>query len=186
MEVHRGEGPLKANTQPLAGLTTTQRLGLRDVLQDVGKTGAWSWELPVLLRDRCWLRLDRIRLSQLMRHLPPDGRDEAPELMHYRQLIAEGIDPLLAQQTCWQEFGMEDCQRALQAYWQGRDRTNHGWSARRYRQLVSLYRDHFERGEATVPMLVLARRETAEEHEIHWITATTPVKDQVDTRPCCC
>lgn len=186
MEVHRGEGPLKTNTQPLAGLTTTQRLGLSDVLQDVGKTGAWSWELPVLLRDRCWLRLDRIRLSQLMSHLPPDGRDEAPELMHYRQLIAEGIEPLLAQQTCWQEFGMEDCQRALQAYWQGRDRTNHGWSARRYRQLVSLYRDHFERGEATVPMLVLARRETAEEHEIHWITTTTPIKDQVDTRPCCC
>tara|TARA_B100001093_G_scaffold514647_1_gene589154 strand:+ start:386 stop:946 length:561 start_codon:yes stop_codon:yes gene_type:complete len=186
MEVDRGEGPLTSNTQPLAGLTATQRLGLREVLMDVCKAGAWSWELPVLLRDRCWLRLDRIRLRQLMRHLPPDGRDEAPELMHYRELIAKGNEPLMAQQRCWQEFGMEDCQRALQAYWQGCEATNHGWSARRYRQLVSLYRDYFERGEASVPMLVLARRGTTEEHEIHWITTTTPVKDYAGIKPCRC
>ena len=181
MEMQSGEGQVASNTQPLAGLTKTQRLGLRDVLLDVSKARAWSWELPVLLRDRCWLRLDRIRLSELMRYIPPDGRDEAPELMHYRKLMAQGIDPLLAQQSCWLEFGMEDCQRALHAYWQSHDKTNHGWSAQRYRQLVSLYRDQIERGLATVPMLVLARRETDEEHQIHWITEHTPLKARVST-----
>ena len=103
------EGSLTVNNQPLAGLTENQRLGLCEILLDVQQADAWSWELPVLLRDRCWLRLDRIRLSQLKSYLPPDGRDEAPELMHYRLLVTEGIDPLLAQQTCWQEFGTEDC-----------------------------------------------------------------------------
>ena len=157
------------NQQPLEGLTGTQQLGLRDVLLDVRNAGGWSWDLPVLLRDRCWLRLDRIRLSQLVRQLPPDGRDEAPELFHYRKLRAEGIDPLLAEQSCWQEFGMEDCQRALHAYWASRDRNHYGWSANRYRQLVGLYRDRINQGMTTVPMLILARRESAEEHQIHWI-----------------
>ena len=184
MELQRGAGPVASNTQPLAGLTESQRLGLRDVLLDVSKAKAWSWELPVLLRDRCWLRLDRIRLSELMRYIPPDGRDEAPELMHYQQLMAQGINPLLAQQNCWLEFGMEDCQRALHAYWQSRDRTNHGWSAQRYRQLVSIYRDQIERGLPSVPMLILARRETDEEHQIHWIMRTTQAKDLVNIRTC--
>ena len=110
MELQRGEGPVASNTQALAGLTESQRLGLREVLLDVSKAKAWSWELPVLLRDRCWLRLDRIRLSELMRYIPPDGRDEAPELMHYQQLMAQGIDPLLAQQNCWLEFVHQNLQ----------------------------------------------------------------------------
>ena len=141
---------------PLAGLTDAQRLGLAQVLHEVRRKGIWSWELPVLLRNRCWLRLTRIQLCQLHRHLPPNGRDEAPELMHYRLLVAEGLDPLIAQQTCWQDFGAEDCQRALQDYWKSRTIPDHGWTAKRYRQLVSLYRDSIERGIATVPMLVLA------------------------------
>ena len=177
---------MASNTQPLAGLTESQRLGLRDVLLDVSKTRTWSWELPVLLRDRCWLRLDRIQLRELMRCIPPDGRDEAPELVHYQQLRAQGIDPLLAQQNCWLEFGMEDCQRALHAYWQSQDRTNHGWSAQKYRQLVSLYRDQIERGQPSVPMLILARKETDEEHQIHWITEHTPFKELVNKKPCFC
>ena len=183
MGIQLGEGPLTSNTQPLVGLTEAQRLGLRDLLMDVSQARDWSWELPVLLRDRCWLRLDRIQLNQLLRHIPPDGRDEAPELTHYQRLMAVGSDPLLAQQKCWQEFGMEDCQRALHEYWESRDRANHGWTARRYRQLVSIYRDQIERGVAAVPMLVLARQDTAEEHQIHWITDITPTKDLTNTIP---
>ena len=159
---------------PLAGLTKTQRLGLHQVLIEVRRHGVWSWKLPVLLRDRCWLRLTRIPLCQLQRHLPPNGRDEAPELMHYRLLVAEGLDPLIAQQTCWQDFGLEDCQRVQQDYWQSRNVPDHGWTARRYRQLVSLYRERIERGITTVPMLVLAQKESAEQHELHWITDSTP------------
>ena len=184
MELRRGERPVLSNPQPLAGLTESQRIGLHDLLLDVSKARAWSWELPVLLRDRCWLRLDRIRLSDLMRYIPPDGSDEAPELMHYQQLMAQGIDPLLAQQNSWLEFGMEDCQRALHAYWQSCDKTNHGWSAQRYRQLVSLYRDQIEQGLASVPMLILARRETYEEHQIHWITHKTALKGLVNRTSC--
>ena len=164
---------MSVSNQPLAGLTENQRLGLYEVLLDVQQAEAWSWELPVLLRDRCWLRLDRLRLSQLQRFLPPDGRDEAPELVHYQHLVNEGIDPLLAQQRCWQEFGMEDCQRALRDYWQSRVEAEHGWTAKRFRQLVSLYRDRIEEGMTTVPMLVLARKESSEEHQIHWITDIT-------------
>ena len=165
------------NIQSLADLTATQRLGLYDVLSDVKNAKSWSWELPVLLRDRCWLRLDRIQLSQLMRQLPPQGREEAPELVRYRLLIEEGFEPLTAQQTCWNEYGMEDCQRALRAYWRSQEQADHGWTARRYRQLVSLYRNRIERGVATVPMLVLARRDSTEQHQVLWITAPTAAND---------
>ena len=168
---------MTSNFQPLADLTATQRLGLHDVLRDVKNSKVWSWELPVLLRDRCWLRLDRIELSQLMQELPPERRGEAPELVHYRLLIEKGFEPLVAQQACWHEFGMEDCQRALNAYWQSQEQTDHGWTGGRYRQLVSLYRNRIERGMTTVPMLVLARRESTEQHQIHWITETTGVND---------
>ena len=164
-----------ANTiAPLAGLTDAQHLGLSQVLNEVRRKGIWSWKLPVLLRDRCWLRLTRIQLCELQRHLPPNGRDEAPELMHYRLLVAEGLDPLIAQQTCWQDFGAEDCQRALQDYWQSRTIPDHGWTAKRYRQLVSLYRENIERGIAAVPMLVLARKESEDQHQLLWITDSTP------------
>ena len=173
MKEQVGKEQVSSNSPPLAGLTKTQLLGLNDVLLDVRKADCWSWELPVLVRDRCWLRLDRIALSDLTRYLPPDGRDEAPELTHYRLLMAEGVDPLLAPQTCWQEFGMEDCQRALLAYWQSSAQTNHGWTASRYRQLVSRDRTRVERDITTVPMLVLARRESEEHHQIHWITDIT-------------
>ena len=94
--------------------------------------------------------------------------------MHYRQLVAEGLDPFIAQQTCWQDFGAEDCQRALQDYWQSRTIPDHGWTSKRYRQLVSLYRDSIEEGIATVPMLVLARKQSEEQHQLHWITDSTP------------
>lgn len=161
---------------PLEGLTEKQRSGLNDVLQGVRKTDCWSWELPILVRDRCWMRLDRVQLNQLKRFLPPNGRDEAPELMHYRMLMAKGIEPHLAEQACWHEFGMRDCQRALQDYWKSQDHPDHGWTAKRYRQLVSLYRDRIENGSTAVPMLVLARRKTAEEHEIYWITESTTAK----------
>ena len=101
---------LTFNIQSLADLTATQGLGLYDVLNDVKNAKSWSWELPVLLRDRCWLRLDRIQLSQLMRQLPPQGHEEAPELVRYRLLIEEGFEPLTAQQTCWQALQPKSCE----------------------------------------------------------------------------
>ena len=155
---------------PLAGLTEAQVLGLQDVLADRRAAAEWTWDFPVLLRNRCWLRLDRIPLRQLQTVLPPDGREEAPELMHYRRLLADGVNPLVAQQVCWHDFGMEDCQRALHGFWQSQECRPHGWTASRYRQLVGAYRERFERGVMSVPMLVLARTGSAETHQLHWIS----------------
>ena len=76
---------------PLDGLTTRQLLGLQDLLGSLGMSGTWSWDLPVLIRQRCWLRLESIRLNQLHLCLPPDPRGEAPELVHYRRLRVNGI-----------------------------------------------------------------------------------------------
>lgn len=155
---------------PLAGLTEAQVLGLQDVLADRRAAAEWTWDFPVLLRDRCWLRLDRIPLRQLQTVLPPDAREEAPELMHYRRLLADGLSPLVAQQVCWHDFGMEDCQRALHGFWQSQECHHHGWTASRYRQLVGAYRERFERGVMSVPMLVLARTGSGETHQLHWIS----------------
>ena len=162
-------------TRGLAGLTRRQQMGLIEVLEEVRRADGWSWHLPVLLRERCWLRLSRTPLTELHRLLPPDGRDEAPELMQYRRLLQQGVNPLLAQQSCWHDFGMEDCQRALQDYWSSQDSTIHGWTAQRYRQLVSSYRERIERGITAVPMLVLARKNSVECHQLLWITENTPV-----------
>ena len=95
--------------------------------------------------------------------------------MHYQTLLREGIDPLVAQQRCWDEFGIDDCQRALQSFWTSQERSNHGWTAQQYRTLVSLYRDCIERGINTIPMLVLARKGSAEPHQLHWLTGSPPV-----------
>ena len=166
---------VETTTHSLTGLTERQQRGLIEVLDEVRRADGWSWQLPVLLRERCWLRLSRTPLTQLHRLLPPDGRDEAPELVHYRRLLKQGMDPLLAQQNCWHDFGIEDCQRALQDYWNSRDTVLHGWTAERYRQLVSSYRERIERGVTAVPMLVLARENSVECHQLLWITETTPV-----------
>ena len=87
---------VETTTHALAGLTERQQRGLIEVLDEVRRADGWSWQLPVLLRERCWLRLSRTPLTQLHRLLPPDGRDEAPELVHYRRLLKQGMDPLLS------------------------------------------------------------------------------------------
>ena len=49
---------------PLEGLTQRQRLGLQELMAAVDQTHSWSWNMPVLIRQRCWLRLDCISLGQ--------------------------------------------------------------------------------------------------------------------------
>jgi hypothetical protein len=60
----------KWGQDPLSGLTDMQRLGLEAALQDVNAGDGWSWQRPVLLRNRCWMQLNRIQLDQLHRLLP--------------------------------------------------------------------------------------------------------------------
>ena len=63
----------------------------------------WHGDLPVLLLDRCWLRLQVVTVQRLARTLPPDTSAEAPELVRYRTLLQQGHTELEAQEQCWQE-----------------------------------------------------------------------------------
>jgi len=161
------------NIDRLDSLTARQRLALSGVLEEVRQTRLWNWRLPVLLHERCWLRLSRIRLDQLQRWLPPDGGGDAPELIRFRELLSEGESSLQAQQRCWQEFGTEDCHRALQGFWISQDTCGHGWTMSRYLDLLSRYRTMFEAGDTAVPMLVLARADSHEGHKLCWVSDST-------------
>ncbi|MEY4430435.1 MAG: hypothetical protein RLZZ533_371, partial [Cyanobacteriota bacterium] len=72
-------------------------------LHEQQRAVGWSGERPVLLLERCWLRLRVVPVAQLAVALPPDSSAEAPELSRFRQLRAEGRDGLAAQEQCWRE-----------------------------------------------------------------------------------
>ena len=82
---------------PLEGLTQRQRLGLQELMAAVDQTHSWSWNMPVLIRQRCWLRLDCISLGQL-RVGSPRTLEEAPELVYFRKLRADGMSEVEAEQ----------------------------------------------------------------------------------------
>ena len=158
----------------LEGLTSRQRQGLQSLLNDLRSSLTWSWQLPVLIRQRCWLRLETIQLSELHRWLPPDGCEDAPELARYRELVALGWSPLQAQEQCWQEFGDDDCRIALQRFWASQHDRKHDWTLQRYLAMVSRYRQSIEAGVTTIPMLVLPRSGAATDHQLHWVSDSTP------------
>ena len=163
-----------ADHAALHSLTEHQHAELIRVIEEVSRTQRWSWQLPVLLHDSSWLRLSRIQLNELQQHLPPDNREDPPELSRYRRLLRAGVEPLRAQQQCWEEFGMEDCQRALRRYWDFQDHMAHGWTISRYLDMVSTYRTAIEKGNVVVPLLSLAQQGSQEIHRLHWISDSTP------------
>lgn len=129
----------------------------------------WHADLPVLLLDRCWLQLQVVPVAQLARVLPPDSSAEAPELVLYRTLRRSGIDALAAEERCWQEFGRQACSEALRRYWLAQEQGNHGWTMAAYLDLLDRYRLHLEcSGPRPIPMLVLARPGSSEEHRLRW------------------
>ncbi|MFN9620707.1 MAG: hypothetical protein ACK55X_13455 [Synechococcaceae cyanobacterium] len=134
----------------------------------------WSESSPVLLLDRCWLRLSVPTLAALPHHLPPDTSAEAPELVRYRDLRANGLEAWQAQQLCWEEFGAEACRQAQWRLWQAQERGNRGWTLERYLALRADYRQRWERERPRpVPLLVLAREDAAtvpsQEHQLLWL-----------------
>jgi hypothetical protein len=138
--------------------TPSQRSVVERQLVLLQEFPAWDGRLPVLVLDRCWLRLSCLPVEELARHLPPDGSREAPELERYRQLLRDGHPPWQAEQLCWQEFGARACREALRRYWRCLDGGNRGWTLRRYLELLSAYRRRFERERPRpLPLLVLAR-----------------------------
>lgn len=60
--------------------TPSQRRQLLGWQADLASTSAWSGELPVVVHERCWLRLRAVPVGQLARQWPPDCSAEAPEL----------------------------------------------------------------------------------------------------------
>lgn len=140
------------------GLTDRHWQAIRRHHNQLQRGSRWDGSQPVLLLDRCWLRLTCVPVQDLARRLPPDSSQEAPELVRYRQLRAEGHAAWQAEQLCWDEYGAAACRQALLRYWQTRE---HGgdWSLERYLDLIGDYRHrfHLERPRP-LPLLVLARQ----------------------------
>lgn len=130
----------------------------------------WHGELPVALLERCWLRLEQVAVQDLARRLPPDASAEAPELVRYRNLLAQGLTALEAQERCWHDFGLEACQQAQTRFWYQQDQGNHGWTLQRYLQLIEAYRRRLgQRQTRALPLVVLARVGSDEAHTLHWL-----------------
>jgi hypothetical protein len=116
-----------------------------------------------------------VAVQDLARRLPPDNSREAPELVRYRELLADGYPPLEAEQLCWLEFGSEACRQAQRRLWDAQERGNHGWTLDRYLQLLRDYRHHFAvLRPRPLPLLVLARADedaTTGLHRLVWLGA---------------
>ncbi|MCP9899229.1 hypothetical protein KBZ12_00830 [Cyanobium sp. Cruz CV13-4-11] len=146
---------------------------LRHALEELGSCDHWHGGLPVLLLERCWLRLSRVSVEHLAQRLPPDCSQEAPELCRYRELVAAGLSGWEAERVCWEDYGAEACREALRKYWSAQERGTQGWTLETYLDLLQQYRQRFalERPRP-VPLLVLARREGAAclgRHRLLWL-----------------
>ena len=116
----------------------------------------------------------KFSLDELHRWLPPDAREDAPELVRFRALRAQGVHPQQAEEQCWLEFGMANCRQALQRFWDRQDEPRPAWTTHHYLELVSRYRRSFESGRPCIPMLVLPRAGSVTGHELHWVSDSTP------------
>jgi hypothetical protein len=165
----------------LAGTTGTDGLFLlerqwcqvRQALEGLSCAERWHGGLPVLLLERCWLRLSQVAVADLATHLPPDCSLDAPELHRYRELLAEGLPSWEAQRLCWEDFGAEACREALRLYWAAQERGTQGWTLETYLDLLKEYRRRFELpGSRRLPLLVLARRQSpvhGDGHRLIWL-----------------
>jgi hypothetical protein len=142
----------------LPTLTPSQRSRAEACLDAVGRASAWHGQLPVLLLNRCWLRLTVVPVERLALELPPDLSRAAPELERYRALVEAGHSAWQAQQLCWLEFGAEACQQALRRFWTAQERHRCGWSLERYLDLLNDYRERFaSERPRPIPLIVLSR-----------------------------
>ena len=160
----------------LASLLTPRLQRQADgLLEQLQAQRRWDGALPVLLLDRCWLRLEVVAVGELTRRLPPDCSAEAPELRRYRELLEAGNADLRAQELCWQEFGREACAQALRRFWSEQERGNRGWTLAAYLELMQHYRQQLEQpGPTPLPLLVLGRSAGQEPHHLHWCWPLPP------------
>lgn len=161
-------------TAPELWLTPRQRWLVAQHLEALHRAPDWHGGLPVLLLERCWLRLSAVAVDRLLERLPPDGSRDAPELVRWRELTAAGLGADAAQQQCWADFGPQAFQAALRRFWQAQEQGNHGWTHDSVLQLLREYRRRFDspRGRS-LPLLVLARAgegDGREAHQLHWLS----------------
>ncbi len=159
----------EASHEILQSLRPAQIALLQDQWDQVRAASSWQGRLPVLLLDRCWLRLEVVPLDGLARRLPPDPSAEAPELVRYRELCAGGLDPWTAQIQCWEEFGALSCQQALRQHWEQQDRATAGWTLASYLHLRRRYRQGLLGGDPRLPLLVLPRHGGNEAMRLLWL-----------------
>tara|TARA_B100001250_G_scaffold392781_1_gene394878 strand:- start:1061 stop:1561 length:501 start_codon:yes stop_codon:yes gene_type:complete len=129
----------------------------------------WSLAFPVFIFDRDWFRLKKVTLYDLAKELKPDNSQEAPEIIQYEQLLKEGHDHILAIQECWNEFGIEDFYRSLRNSSKWIEKGNHGWTFKKYTELLIGYRQIIENNEVRMPMIILGR-DSKEDHQLEWIS----------------
>ena len=129
----------------------------------------WSLNFPVFLFDRDWFKLKKVTLFELAKELKPDNSQEAPEIIQYKKLLKEGHDHLLAIQECWNEFGIEDFHRSLRNSSEWKLKGNHGWTFKKYAQLLIGYRSIIESKEVRIPLIILGRNPN-EDHQLEWIS----------------
>lgn len=156
-----GAGNLKSaerRPEPFPTLTESQKCLAEACLTRLQRAEGWKGDLPVLLLNRCWLRLSVIPVERLAFELPPDLTRAAPELVRYGELIEAGWPAHQAQQQCWLEFGPEACHQALQRFWAAQEQASHGWTLERYLDVLTDYRRRFaEERPRPLPLLLLAR-----------------------------
>jgi hypothetical protein len=182
-----GEDPFEFPT-----FTRAQRLLVEASLAALQSAPAWSGELPVLLLNRCWLRLTLVSVERLALDLPPDLSRSAPELERYRELIDAGFPAWQAQQQCWLDFGPEACHQALRRFWAAQEKPSHGWTLQRYLDLLTDYRHRFTcQRPRPLPLLVLARPSErslsstiCEEHGLFWLRQGLTIGERAMRHTC--
>ena len=154
-------------------LTSRQWGVVNQQLDELAQAHRWHSGMPVLLLERCWLRMSIVTAADLVLKVVPDCSRELPELVRYRQLLAEGRPSWQAQQLCWHEFGSVACQQALRRFWAAQEQGNHGWTLDQYLNLLRQYQRRFEQGQPRpVPLLMLARSwsfGSDEPHQLCWL-----------------
>ncbi|MBM5790239.1 MAG: hypothetical protein FJ053_00510 [Cyanobacteria bacterium M_surface_10_m1_298] len=155
--------------EPALLLTDRHQRQLELLLESQQQQRHWHGQLPVVLLDRCWLRLQVLPVEQLCSVLPPDSSGDAPELVRFRELLREGMSSLEAQEQCWQDFGREPCSEALRRFWAAQERGNRGWTLQVYLDWLQRYRLGIEgEGPKPLPLVVLARPDGREPHQLVW------------------